>query len=42
MGFLFNKFHRVLRDAAASEDKDVELVLKGTEVEIDRKYSEDN
>ncbi len=36
MGFLFNKFHRVLRDAAASEQKAVELVLKGTEVEIDR------
>ncbi|WP_424964322.1 chemotaxis protein CheA [Ekhidna sp.] len=36
MGFLFNKFHRVLRDAASSENKSVELVLKGTEVEIDR------
>jgi len=36
MGFLFNKFHRVLRDAAASEKKKVELILKGTEVEIDR------
>ena len=36
MGFLFNKFHRVLRDAAATEKKDVELELKGTEVEIDR------
>ncbi|SNS75167.1 two-component system, chemotaxis family, sensor kinase CheA [Ekhidna lutea] len=36
MGFLFNKFHRVLRDAAATEKKSVELVLKGTEVEIDR------
>lgn len=36
MGFLFNKFHRVLRDAAATEKKEVELVLKGTEVEIDR------
>ena len=36
MGFLFNKFHRVLRDAASSEGKEVELVLKGTEVEIDR------
>ncbi|MEO1254161.1 MAG: chemotaxis protein CheW, partial [Bacteroidota bacterium] len=36
MGFLFNKFHRVLRDAAASEQKEVELVLRGTEVEIDR------
>lgn len=36
MGFLFNKFHRVLRDAAVSESKDVKLRLKGTEVEIDR------
>ncbi len=36
MGFLFNKFHRVLRDAASSEGKEVELVLQGTEVEIDR------
>lgn len=36
MGFLFNKFHRVLRDAASTENKSVELVLKGTEVEIDR------
>lgn len=36
MGFLFNKFHRVLRDAASTEKKDVELILKGTEVEIDR------
>ena len=36
MGFLFNKFHRILRDAASTEKKDVELILKGTEVEIDR------
>ncbi|WP_420318912.1 chemotaxis protein CheA [Ekhidna sp.] len=36
MGFLFNKFHRILRDAAATEKKSVELILKGTEVEIDR------
>lgn len=36
MGFLFNKFHRVLRDAAVAENKDVKLRLKGTEVEIDR------
>ncbi|MEM0940709.1 MAG: chemotaxis protein CheA [Bacteroidota bacterium] len=35
-GFLFNKFHRVLRDASVSEDKEVQLKLKGTEVEIDR------
>jgi len=36
VGFLFNKFHRVLRDAAAIEGKKVNLVLKGTDVEIDR------
>ena len=36
MGFLFNKFHRVLRDAAVAEKKEVKLRLKGTEVEIDR------
>ncbi len=36
MGFMFNKFHRILRDAATSAKKEVKLVLKGTEVEIDR------
>lgn len=36
MGFLFNKFHRIVRDAATVEKKQVNLVLKGTEVEIDR------
>ncbi|MEQ8478085.1 chemotaxis protein CheA [Fulvivirga sp.] len=36
VGFLFNKFHRVVRDAASLEKKDVKLVLKGTETEIDR------
>lgn len=36
IGFLFNKFHRVLRDAAAIENKKADLVLKGTETEIDR------
>jgi len=36
MGFLFNKFHRILRDAASSEKKEIKLFLKGTEVEIDR------
>jgi len=35
-GFLFNKFHRVVRDAAASENKKVSLKLSGTETEIDR------
>jgi len=36
VGFLFNKFHRVLRDAAVIENKKVDLVLEGTESEIDR------
>jgi len=36
IGFLFNKFHRIVRDVAAFEKKHVNLVLKGTEVEIDR------
>lgn len=36
IGFLFNKFHRILRDAAAFENKQARLVLKGTEIEIDR------
>ncbi|MDO1446695.1 chemotaxis protein CheA [Rhodocytophaga aerolata] len=36
VGFLFNKFHRVLRDAAASENKKVSLKLEGTDTEIDR------
>lgn len=36
VGFLFNKFHRVLRDAAVAEGKEVDLVLQGTESEIDR------
>lgn len=36
VGFLFNKFHRVLRDAASLEDKKANLILEGTEIEIDR------
>ena len=36
VGFLFNKFHRVLRDAASIEGKKANLILKGTETEIDR------
>lgn len=36
VGFLFRKFHRVLRDAAVIENKKVELLLEGTESEIDR------
>ncbi|MFD0998647.1 chemotaxis protein CheA [Ohtaekwangia kribbensis] len=34
--FLFNKFHRIVRDAASKEEKNVSLKLKGTETEIDR------
>lgn len=36
IGFLFKKFHRVIRDVASIESKQVSLVLKGTDVEIDR------
>ena len=36
VGFLFNKFHRVVRDAASIEDKRVNLDLKGVTTEIDR------
>jgi len=36
VSFLFNKFHRVVRDAANSEKKKVNLELEGTETEIDR------
>ncbi len=36
VGFLFNKFHRVVRDAASLEKKKVTLHLEGTETEIDR------
>lgn len=36
VGFLFNKFHRVVRDAAMLEKKNVVLKLEGTETEIDR------
>jgi two-component system chemotaxis sensor kinase CheA len=36
VGFLFNKFHRVVRDAAALEKKNVALKLEGTDTEIDR------
>jgi two-component system chemotaxis sensor kinase CheA len=34
--FLFNKFHRIVRDAALKEEKNITLRLKGTETEIDR------
>jgi two-component system, chemotaxis family, sensor kinase CheA len=33
---LFNKFHRIVRDVATVEGKQVNLVLEGTENEIDR------
>lgn len=36
VGFLFNKFHRIIRDVANIEKKKVELDLEGTEIEIDR------
>lgn len=36
VGFLFNKFHRIVRDVASIESKNVGLVLQGTECEIDR------
>ena len=34
--FLFNKFHRIIRDVANIEKKKVNLILEGTEIEIDR------
>ena len=36
IGFMFNKFQRIIRDVATIEKKDVELQLEGTEIEIDR------
>ena len=36
VGFLFNKFHRIVRDVANIENKKVDLELKGTDIEIDR------
>ncbi|MGL1888653.1 MAG: chemotaxis protein CheA [Reichenbachiella sp.] len=36
IGSLFNKFHRIARDVASIENKNVGLVVKGVEVEIDR------
>jgi len=36
VGFLFNKFHRIIRDVAILEGKKVDLELEGTESEIDR------
>lgn len=36
VGFLFNKFHRIVRDASSKEGKVVNLKLEGSETEIDR------
>jgi two-component system chemotaxis sensor kinase CheA len=36
VGFLFNKFHRVVRDAAKSDGKSVRLLLEGSKTELDR------
>jgi len=36
VGTLFSKFTRILRDVTKIEQKEVELVLEGTEIEIDR------
>ncbi len=33
---LFHKFHRIVRDVASLESKKVDLVLEGTDIEIDR------
>lgn len=33
---LFRKFHRIVRDVAQKEGKKVNLILEGTEIEIDR------
>jgi len=36
VGFLFNKFNRIIRDVAVIEKKKVNLNLEGTDIEIDR------
>ncbi|HTJ50766.1 MAG TPA: chemotaxis protein CheA [Cyclobacteriaceae bacterium] len=36
VGFLFNKFHRIVRDTSLKEEKSVALKLEGNETEIDR------
>ncbi|MGD1843349.1 MAG: chemotaxis protein CheA [Thermonemataceae bacterium] len=36
IGILFSKFHRIVRDVASAEGKQVNLVLEGSEIEIDR------
>ncbi|WP_230471216.1 chemotaxis protein CheA [Hymenobacter jejuensis] len=36
VGSLFNKFPRVVRDVATAENKEIELVLNGQDIQIDR------
>lgn len=36
VNLMFMKFHRIVRDVANLEEKKVDLVLEGTEIEIDR------
>ncbi len=36
VGLLFNKFHRIVRDVADLENKQVDLILEGNDIEIDR------
>lgn len=36
IGFLFKKFNRIIRDVAVIENKNVDLKLEGTDIEIDR------
>ncbi|GAB4247640.1 MAG: chemotaxis protein CheA [Ekhidna sp.] len=36
VGSLFSKFHRIARDVAHIENKEINLVVKGSDVEIDR------
>lgn len=36
VGFLLNKFHRIVRDVSSKEGKAVDLQLEGTDTEIDR------
>ena len=36
INILFQKFHRIVRDVSSFEQKSVQLILKGGEVEIDR------
>ncbi|MBI2118953.1 MAG: chemotaxis protein CheA [Elusimicrobia bacterium] len=36
IGFVFNRFPRMIRDVAKAEKKEVELILEGSEIELDR------